>query len=89
MAMSTADAPDYRIVAGAVRAELARRRIPRSAAVAALQSAGIELGRTAAYERIAGLVPFTWAQLEALSSSLAIPIEILTGTRAPDLAAVG
>lgn len=89
VAMSAAAVPEYRIVAGAVRAELARRRIPRSAAVAALQSAGIALGRTAAYERIAGLVPFTWPQLEALSSSLGIPIDILAGTRTPDVAAVG
>ena len=46
------------------------------------------LGRTAAYERIAGLVPFSWTELEVLAVSFSIPIEVLAGTRAPDLAAV-
>jgi hypothetical protein len=84
--MTAARVPQFHIAAGAVRAELARRSIPRRDAVAALQSAGTSLGRTAAYERIAGLVPFSWAELEVLSASFSIPLEVLAGTRAPDLA---
>lgn len=81
------------MVAGAVRAELARRNIVRRDAVAALmegpaQRDGSGLGRTAAYERIAGLVPFSWGELEVLSHSFEIPLDILSGTRAPDVAAV-
>jgi hypothetical protein len=87
-AMKAARVPEFHIAAGAVRAELARRSIPRRDAVAALQSASTSLGRTAAYERIAGLVPFSWAELEVLAVSFSIPIEVLAGTRAPDLAAV-
>ncbi|PSL36960.1 hypothetical protein CLV49_0562 [Labedella gwakjiensis] len=81
------------MVAGAVRAELARRNIVRRDAVAALmegsaQQDGGGLGRTASYERIAGLVPFSWSELEILSLSFEIPLEILSGSRAPDVAAV-
>ncbi|RUR03426.1 hypothetical protein [Labedella endophytica] len=86
--MNAARVPEFHIAAGAVRAELARRSIPRRDAVLALQEAGLSLGRTAAYERIAGLVPFTWTELEVLSTSFEIPLDVLAGTRAPDVAAV-
>lgn len=86
--MTTGHVLEYRIAAGAVRAELARRSIPRRDAVAALQSASAKLGRTAAYERIAGLVPFTWGELEILARSFDIPVEVLSGIRAPDPAAI-
>jgi hypothetical protein len=88
-AMKAARVPEFHIAAGSVRAELARRNIPRRDAVAALQAAGTGLGRTAAYERIAGLVPFSWAELEVLSRSFSIPLDVLAGTRAPDVAAIG
>jgi hypothetical protein len=86
--MATARVPEYEVAAGAVRAELARRNIPRRDAVAALGSGAAALGRTAAYERIAGLVPFTWSELDVLASRFHIPIDVLTGARAPDPAAV-
>jgi hypothetical protein len=85
--MNAVRVSEFRIVAGAVRAELARRSIPRRDAVLALQSAEDGLGRTAAYERIAGLVPFTWAELEVISNAFAIPLDVLAGARAPDIAA--
>jgi hypothetical protein len=85
--MKASRVDEFQIAAGAVRAELARRSIPRRDAVAALQQSSAGLGRTAAYERIAGLVPFTWTELEVLSTSFAIPLEVLAGTRAPDVEA--
>ncbi|WP_166408947.1 hypothetical protein [Labedella phragmitis] len=86
--MQIARVQDFRIAAGAVRAELARRSIPRREAVAALQAGTSGLGRTAAYERIAGLVPFSWTELALLSAAFGIPVEVLSGSRAPDPAAV-
>jgi hypothetical protein len=80
--------PEFEIAAGAVRAELARRRIPRRDAVAALMSTSPGLGRTAAYERIAGLVPFSWGELQELSTHFHIPLDVLAGAREPDVRAV-
>lgn len=89
VAMTSGRVLEFHLAAGAVRAELARRNIPRRDAVAVLQADGSSLGRTAAYERIAGLVPFTWTELGLLSEAFGIPVEVLSGTRAPDLGVVG
>ncbi|RWZ59602.1 hypothetical protein ELQ92_12290 [Labedella populi] len=87
--MHTPRLHDFRVAAGAVRAELARRSIPRREAVSVLQGGASGLGRTAAYERIAGLVPFSWAELVLLSAAFGIPVEVLSGSRAPDPSVVG
>lgn len=88
-AMTSGRVLEFQLAAAAVRAELARRNIPRRDAVAVLQAGEVGLGRTAAYERIAGLVPFTWTELGRLSEAFGIPVEVLSGTRAPDLTVTG
>ena len=87
--MASARTPNFEMVAGAVRAELARRNILRRDAVAALMEHADGLGRTAAYERLSGTVPLSLTELEILSASFSIPLSVLTGTRAPDVSAVG
>lgn len=93
--MAALHVTDSQRTAGAVRAELARRNILRRDAVTALidgtalLTGDSGLRRSAAYERIAGTVPFSTGELEILSTAFGIPIGVLNGTRAPDTAAVG
>lgn len=66
-------------IAGAVRAELARRSIP-----VAVIAEPLKLGRTAVYSRMSGEVAFTWTELRILAESLQIPVDVLTGDAVPN-----
>lgn len=71
--------PSPQLVAGCVRAELARRQIR---ALELRHVLGLE--RTAIYDRCAGVVPFSRDEVAAVADHIGVPLSTLLGGFAVD-----